>query len=96
MFANTLPNNAKLFARSLTVRLFLTDTYSPSSSVLGKGQYPTGMCDVGVTDDVTYLVIVKMFDNLAYLVLRRTTAAPNGNKSIEQPGWYLGHLKVSS
>ena len=39
--------------------------------------------DLGVTDDVPGQVKVKMFDDLTYLVLSRTTAVSNGNRSIK-------------
>ena len=47
--------------------------------------------DLGVTGDVTGQVKVKMLDDLAYLVLPRTTAVSNGNKSIKQHGSCLEH-----
>ena len=49
--------------------------------------------DLRVTDDVTGQVKVKMLDDLAYLVLSRTTAVSNGNKSIQKRGSCLGHFK---
>ena len=38
--------------------------------------------DLGVTDDVTSQVKVKMFDDFESLALSRTRAVWNGNKSI--------------
>ena len=37
--------------------------------------------DLGVTNDGTGQVKVKMYDDLAYLVLSHTAAVSNGNKS---------------
>ena len=45
-----------------------------------------------VTDDVKGQVKVKMLDDLAYLVLLRTTVVTNKNKSIKQHGSCLGHF----
>ena len=52
--------------------------------------------DLGVTDGVAGQVKVKMFDDLTPLVLSRTTAISNVNKSIQQHGTRLGHFLVSS
>ena len=55
--------------------------------------------DLGVTDDVTDQIKVKMFDDLSCLVLWRTTALSNESKFIKQHGLCLGrfnyHPKLS-
>ena len=45
-----------------------------------------------VTDDLTSQIKAEMVDDLVYVVLSRTTAVSNGNKSIKQNGSCLGHF----